>query len=310
MNTYKYPGPYNFYIDGCSYTRGHDDKTWNFAWPALLGMNGPDCINKSSIAKSNEHIFLDFLNHKDDLASNSKIFIFWSHAERYVPRYQDGRFHDSKNLSSGGFQIGPSPDPFTTQDAYLIKTLSYIYNVQEWCKRLGLDWYFITTDPYYKYQRLFNEESINKWSSRIETSRIFNWPAPAFTELPFENKKTHEYFLIEWALANFVTSWVRAFSQHYNKNLLADDLKHMNSDGHVIFAEQLKEWINDNNKNLFYLIEQLDYDSSRHFKDLNYVVHSPMLKKYSTGVHWIEQIVYGVLNQSKMLADYVYESDK
>jgi len=328
-----------YYVDGCSYTRGHEKDTPS--WPTKIykflptetGLVAPqNAIDNSQIAKSNEHIFFDFLQFKDKLDSDSTVIIFWSHCERYSC-YLDlsqeiDHIRDVKNLNSstiiegykhitGNFNL---KEGFLYQlyDMYIAKTLMYIYLVQEECERRNIKYFFITQDPFYKFKEVMKLPNFAPWSKLIKQDKIFNWPAPDYEDLNADKTKNFSRFITVWSLTGFVTSWCRAFSRQTGKILFAEDCKHMNRLGQDLFYEQLIRWMNDTSKNLNYIIEhELEYDAARNFKDLNYAAQNFLpfellepLKNDTKRFHWVERAAFDYLQNAKMLADYVYEKDK
>lgn len=325
----------NFYIDGCSYTAGHSSEI--IPWPTQFYKFELDNTNKarpqgaldlSQVAKSNEHIFFDFISNKDKLDSNTTVIIFWSHAERYMAYLDRTRPENElisiKNLNSSTIKDGYQyllgnftlKDSFLYQlyDMYLAKTLMFMYLVQEECKRRDIKYYFITVDPYYKYESVINYPAF-PWATQIDKTKVFNWCMPEFEPLNTEPDLSFDRFISEWSITGFVTSWCRAFSRESGHNVFARDLKHMNQEGHIIFGTQLKRWMDDININMARIVDkELSYDAARHFKDMNYAAANLYPKEYIDSLkdkkerlHWVERTTLSYLQNAKLLADFVYE---
>lgn len=310
---------YRLYIDGCSYTMGHEPGI--ISWTSKIINGARDTtLDRSFTAKSNEHMVLDFFNNAPMLSKDAKVIIFWSHCERYVPYYNRNALYpckmvDIKNLSGKevtipynlltGQQMPPN-FPYMLYDMHLIKTMFYMYQVQEYCKLNSINHYFITTDPYYKFKSIMTEQDIVNWASKLDSRRIFNWPCYEYTPLNVENKYEYGYFVLEWAVHGLVTSWCRAFGENTGSILLDKDKKHMNQTGLNLFGEQILNWINDLDKNLLYLIDnELSYDAGRHFKETQYAINN-----FQKTSHWVERTAYDYIAEAKLMADFVYEKDK
>lgn len=313
------------YTDGCSYTQGHKREIFSFVWPNLLADKLQLRLwNKAHVAKSNDNIFFDFCKYKERLNPGDKVFIMWSHVERFAVSFYPQlteKFMDCKNFAgneehwrrnvgtilSSNFQDHESPDrPLHVYyyEGWLAKTLIYMYEVQEWCKANGVDHYFITTDNYHQFNRVRDYEIVD-YIKKLDETKIFNWPTPQWEYPSNHNPIEFKSFLVEWTLTNFVTSYCSAYAQETGEHMLAGDMKHMNKKCMALYAEDLYNWVMDPTKNMQYIIDnKLSYNAARCFSDIKFRMQT--YPKGATREHWVESEMWRYIQQN---AEFIYETE-
>lgn len=297
------------YIDGCSYTHGHDEQTFGTNWSRLI-CPGLRRQNFSRVAKSNDSIFADFIASYNYLKEGDYYVIYWSHSERCINGavYDNNiELNDTKNLNPN---MPWGLNWFKDWLGYLIKTACYMKSVVDMCAVKGVKPRFITTEHYYWFKYVNDHSKYNFIDSLIPYT--FNWPAEdirTYHEIDFKaNKDTYSFkeFSLYWALTNTTLSLARSFSIEYNLNMISEDCKHLSLDGHKKLAIWLERFILDSEKDLHFLLTHLSPVAARAFKDplAGYKFYNQILNTK----HWVERFVSdSALEISKRSADFIYE---
>ena len=319
------------YIDGCSHTVGHrpipGEVTKNTIWLGSLMQRylAPDSFEESfyfpQTAKANDNMFFDFMSVVDQLVKGDKVFIYWSHAERFIRNLDITTFHDdwmhgqgicTKTVSPFRFgskesQFGPlykDLDYEQIVESWMYKTWMYMYSVQEICKQKELDWYFVTCDPFYKFDKI--RDNI-KTQCPIDYKHVWNWPADTMEMWPGYNVNEHNHFLVEWALTSTPILLGRAQGIMDGTNYISDDYKHITQKGHKMFSDLLIEWIEDPDRDLsWHINNRLTQKAALEYKSI-----MPHLKQFDltdyNATHWVEQEVEKIVKKLNSAITYVYE---
>ena len=306
-----------FYFDGCSYMRGHDDRTnltqWINTINPLVDKDGnlnkaldhtnSQCHAKkkpfydfSETAKSNYAIFEDFTKTKDILikANNVQVVIMWSHSER-KPKdknqdfiHPDGWTKDKVQEWFSGFK----------------RTVDYMYQVQEFCKEYNIQYNCITTEhpQLFEWAREYNDNKYSEQLDKIEDKFIFNWPGKRLENYTLDFK-TYEDVITLWGCTSFPLAYCKAFNEDIDK-----DMKHMGDSARLRFGAHIHDWVKDRSKDLSYCIdESVKPVNKRYVYDLK-----PWLESYIKGncTHWVEKELKQILltKEIRPNADFIYES--
>lgn len=201
----KPPGPFDTYVDGCSFTSGIFN-TLNKSWYKYL----PGRVHSSSWpGKDNFSIFNDvfYTISNFDL---KRIIVYWTYPERFsLPILQNGSVTTWPNKS---IQPGFSVDK--TFFDYVKYNLNFMYLIQEACIHKNINCIFLTTIPKYYYEHGDNGlyEKIN---------RVINWPGPVLNT---------DYHI--WC-----NSLQILFGSFFN--VLDNDGMHLNEEGHKLFYDKM-----------------------------------------------------------------------
>lgn len=308
-----------YYFDGCSYVYGHDRHSIQSPWPDVINpevkkdgnynqhymphdLNNACNIyrkkpyyNKSKVAKSNPEIFNDFMSTLPKLidANNVSVIIQWSHSER-----------TAQNKNQGFLNLG-STDKFEPDLWWdgIVNTVSYMYIVQELCKKHNFNYSFITTDhpSTFKLVEKYGNDKYIEQLEKIDEKYIFNWPLRNLENFDLDIN-TKEKALLLWGCTSLHVSWCKAFNEE-----LASDLKHMGDNARRRFGVQVRDWITDRDKDLSYWIDESNNCNKNYFYDLK-----AWLNNYLDGEtsHWVEKQLRELLLETEIKpnADYIYES--
>ena len=189
----------NYYFDGCSYTKGHDNEMLNYTWPELINpLSDPkrcyenkvandknfrkySYIDYSSVARSNDAMFLCFMSHLNEIIKNkTKVFIYLSHSERSIMGYDYSRSKHFRTLSSKFEYDKANPnDSISKWLSGTMKTISYIKSMTHIAEVNNIDLVIITQDHYKWFEFVCNTtESLKDCFDSIDRKYIFNWPTP------------------------------------------------------------------------------------------------------------------------------------
>ena len=330
-----------YHFDGCSYTHGHkaldgehciaDSATWkHIVNPVVIkdgnyNLNIPlperagryvfkyPLVDYSSIAKSNDMMFHDFMRSlsKFDSYKFGKVFIQWSHSER-TGYYGTKKLRQCYNKNVQHFEVvegelktyDPYDGPFWSKWMNgIVNTMYYMHAIQEICKAKNLEWSFLTVENYnlFKYAAE-NYNALDVFNS-INNDHIFNWPTKPLVNYPDFKDMDREKVLVVWGTTGLPLQWAKAME---GDNLIDDDKKHLNEDGHRRFGTQILDWTLNREKDISYWLDEPEVYNKSFFYDLK-----PWKEEYvGIGVHWLEQRVQDALinYEIKPNADYIYES--
>ncbi len=204
---------FHTYIDGCSFTSGMPG-TFGKAWPSFITESK---VNMADPGKDNFTIFNDTMYAINNYPVQ-RIIIYWTYPERFwLPINENNRI---TNWSNKNIQ------PCFTLDKvffdYVKMNLNFMYALQELCKVKNIEYFFITTAPYYVY-----EQGDNGLTDKID--KVVNWPGP------YLNNNYHIW----------VNSLQMLFGGYYN--CVDIDGMHLNSEGHKLFYDNyINPFINNN----------------------------------------------------------------
>lgn len=318
------------YIDGCSHMTGHDFSIGKERYMQALFQNvymdsvAGATITAAATAKCNEAMFFDFLSCFDILKEGDSVVIYWSHAERFTQRAlpidrceknEQGKFLNNiaafKNLNPG-----PYDTPVYTGTMYsntkienlswsfLYRTYMHMYAVQEMCKSKNINYYFLTVDPYYKFQTIPKEY---REQAPVDESKVFNWPLPEVFKWGNFDRTNYNHFLIEWTLTSLPILVGRALSKENKGQYIHKDYKHLTLAGHAILYEWIVDWINDPSRDLSWIINnKLTHEAAREFNTIEFHLKEFNLDGFEA-VHWVEQVIEELLEQLTPAITYVYE---
>lgn len=308
-----------YYFDGCSYVYGHDVNSVRTPW---LDVINPEVTkdgnynqtymphdrdnaanvyrkkpyyNMSLVAKSNPEIFNDFMSTLPKLieANNVSVIIQWSHSERTTQDKNQGFL----NLrSTDKFQ----PDLWWDG---VVRTVEYMYKVQELCKKHNLNYSFITTEhpSIFKHVEKYSNDKYTEQLEKIDEKFIFNWPLRNLENFNLDIN-TKERALLLWGCTSLHISWCKAFNEEP-----ASDFKHLGDNARRRFGVQVRDWITDRDKDLSYWIDESNNCNNNYFYNLK-----AWLDNYWDGnaSHWVEKQLQGLLLETEIKpnADYIYES--
>jgi len=315
------------YVDGCSHTVGHD-PAFNVGKDYLTSLFVKELeeervIEAGTTAKCNEAIFFDFLNCFDILQEGDSVLIYWSHAERITQHVQNvsranlhANLHHKKYLNGIIGYKNLDPTPYSNNKMYkytqledlawtfLYRTYMQMYAVQELCKSKGINYYFMTVDPYYKYQLIPKEY---RKQAPVDESKVFNWPMPEIALWHNFNRNKHSNFLVEWALTSTPILLGRALTKENKSQYIAQDYKHLKQKGHRILYQWITEWMDNSDRDLQWIINnKLTHEAAREFNTLEFHIKEFNLKGFNA-VHWVEQEVDLLVKQLTPAITYVYE---
>lgn len=295
------------YIDGCSYAGGCDPELTGGLAKALDEPKTP-----AFSAKSNIDILSDFVqNLPVILESKVPVLIYWTHSERDFQMWDEesARCENAKNLGSGneidwrdlpdGGRLGEvGKNTYNKFLAAHAKTITYMHAVQEICEAHGIDYRFMTVDPYVEFERLPQHKKIN-----IE--KVFNWPLPGIqSRLDLDNR---DLFNAWWSVRSLPLQFGRAFRSLNNKNYIHSDSKHLNDEGATLMATMVKEWWDNSEKDLQWYYDNVlngpakSYfvDEQAHWKDL--------LDSGDVSGHWVERNIMEHKDILLAPATFIYE---
>lgn len=322
----------NYYFDGCSYTKGHDDDSLDYAWPFQINpRSDPDngfknqmdnlhdyCkysyINNSCIARSNDAIFTSFIANLDKIIKNkTKVFLYFSHSERSFYKYQTSSEKEYRTFPTRLDYDKANPrNNVPTWVAGTIKTIAYIKSITSLAEAHNIDLAIITQDHYRWFEFVSKvDKSIEDCFNNIDQKYIFNWPAPElknfnlFKSYPDAIRENDHLEL--WGCTGFALQIAKGLSDF--NSWVSEDLKHFNEEGHKWLAKSLIKFLNDRTKNLSYYINQLDLGKQRIFYDKNAWIESYFYGKETS--HWIEaeliEHFQTLINDIKVNKNYIYE---
>ncbi len=321
-----------YYFDGCSYTKGHDQASSKVSWPKQINpksdpnygyVNALDddqnfrlypFIDNSCTARSNDAIFLSFMSHLDEIIANkTKVFLYFSHSERYFIRLNNSENKNIKPLNSRLIYNKANPDgrDITEWISGTMKTISYIKSITHIAEINDIDLVIVTQDHYRWLEFVSKtEQSLEECFNSINTKYIFNWPLPELKNFSlFNNYPNTDYkqILELWGCTGFALQMAKGFSD-FNE-WVSDDLKHFTEKGHAWLAKVLVEFLKDRSKNLSYYIDELDLGKQRIFYDKNAWVESYFYGKETS--HWIEKELISHFNSLikdiEKNKNYIYE---
>jgi hypothetical protein len=326
-----------YHFDGCSYTKGHDLRKettftdphlWKHVINPLVHKDGNFNITLplnqrygiqpskypfqdfSQIAKSNDMIFSDFIanvhNFKD--VKKGRVFIYWSHSERTGLRLRNDKFKGvdiyEKNQQQQVIEQNPSHS-FNFWFQQMCKTMDYMYAVQSICENLGIEYYFITQENYNLFKYVSEKYRYEETFNNINSNHIFNWPTQELVNYPsLDDDFTTKTYFLYWGTLGFALQFARAFG---GREWVSDDKKHMTYDAHLHLGTMLKDWIEDNEKDLSYWVDECTkINNKRFFYDLRPWKDDVL----GSSRHWVEERVTSSLIEFdiKPNAEYIYES--
>lgn len=321
----------DYYFDGCSYTKGHCQKSEADAWPKVINpiANPNDghvnqvsrdqiyrkysYIDTSCVARSNDAMYTGFITHLDEIIKNkTKVFIYFSHSERSISGYDYSKNKTYKSLSSR-FNYNKA-NPKDNLDAWIggtINTLSYIKSITHIAEANNIDVVIVTQDHYKWFEFVSNmDKFLKECFNSIDHKYIFNWPTPNLKNFSlFNSFPDHSYneFLELWGCSGFALQIAKGLS---NNNLwVSEDLKHFTIEAHKWLAEALIKFSKDKTKNLAYYINELDLGKQRIFYDRNAWIESYFYGKETS--HWIEDTLIEhfqtLINDIKTNKNFIYE---
>lgn len=304
-----------YYIDGCSYTFGHNDSTYYNTWAFKIcpGMLDRDFRVVARPAKSNEAIFVDFMQNVDTLTEEDTVIIYWSHSERLVSGLQTDEpeftIKDYKNSQQDGIWF--RENLYRDWLVYLISTAAKMKAVKDMCIAKNIKFYFLTVDHYYWFKKA---EELTMYSFIDElTPHVFNWPlsdVKMYHKFNYNirdagiNQNDIDIFSFYWALTAQPLTTAFALQKIDGKNYLDADYKHLNVAGNDILQSWLEQFIDDSTKDLSYQIEQMPPEAAKCFTD--------PLSGYSIykdpDIHWVEARAIKVMNRLAVKnAEFIYE---
>lgn len=323
----------NYYFDGCSYTKGHDNEIENYTWPKLINplsnkeegyMNKIESngihskypfIDYSCVARSNDAMYICFISHLNEIIKNkTKVFIYFSHSERTISSFDYSESKHFRTLSSKFNYNKHNPDPDNNLGQWIsgtMKTLSYIKSITLIAEANNIDLVIVTQDHYKWFEFVSNTtESLKDCFDSINRKYIFNWPAPDLINFSlfdsFPNLKYYEILEL-WGCTGFALQIAKGFSD--NNLWVSKDLKHFTKEGHEWLAKVLIDFSNDRTKNLSYYINELDLGKQRIFYDRNAWVESYFYGKDVS--HWIEEDLIDhfktLISDIEKNKNYIYE---
>lgn len=323
----------NYYFDGCSYTKGHDDKSSKLAWPKQINPSSDPNngytntvendssyrlyphIDYSCIARSNDAIFFSFMTHLDEIIENkTKVFLYFSHSERYFTQfdYSDAKEHRTLNSKFTYIKANPKDGDTSAWIAGAMKTVSYIKSITHIAEKNDIDLVIITQDHYRWFEFVCDTApSLQKTFDTINKKYIFNWPLPELKNFDFFDNYPNNlcyYKILElWGCTGFALQIAKGFSDF--NFWVSKDLKHFTEEGHEWLGKALLEFSKDRSKNLLYYIQDLDLGKQRIFYDKNAWVESYFYGKKPN--HWIEQDLIthfeNLISDIEKNKNYIYE---
>lgn len=271
-------------FDGCSLTAGFADPRNNFditlSWPSFMTSN-PSCVGYQG--KDNHGIYLDTLKEITTFQYFDMVIVYWTYTDRhsYYEPEGSGRVVRGvdKKISDEIYERGNK----SLQYMYTNMSLMYMYSLQSELVRKGINYYFITTMPeqHYRNASKFSNDNKNfiKVFEQIDRDRILNWQDD---DLPCFDYKTDN-----WAH----TLPVLFGTLH---NCLNYDGVHLTEDGNKLFAEWVRDSIN-NGKNI------PDWSIDKVFNwALNHTDVSDFHRYTRSGYH-------GAREYASKIKNYIYE---
>lgn len=328
-----------YHFDGCSYTKGHENESLAnlspgdcFLWKHVINpfvfkdgnFNNQIPLNQrygiqpskypfqdfSTTAKSNDMMFMDFIEnvHRFKNVKRGRVIIYWSHSERTGGRvsYSDFKGVDAYEKNQDVHKTDQFPElTFNFWMQQICKTMNYMYSVQNICENLGIEYYFITQENYNLFKYAANEFRCKETLESININRVFNWPTNELVNYPElkHDVSVNEFYLF-WGTLGFTLQFARAFG---GIEWVSKDQKHMSYDSHLRLGTMLKDWIEDNDKDLSYWLDESGkINNKRFFYDLR-AWKEEHLKE---SIHWVEEKVTNALIHYtiKPNAEYIYES--
>lgn len=308
------------YVGGCSYTAGTDSND-RILWPDMMGYT--DVINRAVTVNSNIGIVDRLLTDvkRGNVDKNTTVVIFWSHSERYPSMLRgEGILENSKGMSNQGMHISKFVDNITDINIYLAtvrQTLNLMLLAQSYLEGKCKDFFFITTDSYSSF---LNCDS--QILDMIDHKRVWNWPEQLtldeelvgqIFDYKFRTRREEQtnQFLSYWLVQSLPLTVCRYLMiGDPDTNYYHQDFKHMGSEAHIKFAEMIKMWIEDNEKDWSYI---LDMESSTSQKDVVRSVHNglkTLQEHFNSGEfsdkHWVEESL-SAFELAKKAAEFVYE---
>jgi len=323
-----------YYFDGCSYTAGHDKDSSIYRWPTIINpLSNPNngyrnALNGagdqfltypykdySTVARSNDAIFCSFVSNLKEIKKNkTKVFLYFSHCERYFQEYEINSFrttpfkfkYEKANPGDGG-------GIFLSWIGGTIKTLSFIKTIIEICEDNNIELVIVTQDNYRWFEYISTLDSdVKKLFDSINYKKyIFNWPTPELINYTALTKNPGEVESIEhlelWGTTGFALCFAKAFGP--GDDWVSVDNKHFERDGHIFLGNILKEFMDDNSKNLSFYLDNLNLKDKRFFYDRNIWIEQYFYKRKHN--HHIEASLkehFGsLLKDIKMNSDFIYE---
>jgi hypothetical protein len=194
---------FHTYVDGCSFTSGMPG-TYGKAWPSFINES---TINMATPGKDNFTIFNDAMYTINNYPIK-RIIIYWTYPERFwLPIKENNKISNWSNKN-----IQPC---FTVDNVffdYVKMNLNFMYTLQELCKNKKIEYFYLTTVPYYIY-----EQGDNGLTNKI--NNVANWPGP------YLNNNYHIW----------VNSLQILFGGYYN--CVDKDGMHLNLNGHKLFFD-------------------------------------------------------------------------
>lgn len=323
-----------FYFDGCSYTAGHDQDSLLYRWPTIINTySNPDngyrnsledtgdqflsypYIDYSSIARSNDAIFCSFISNFDKIKKNkTKVFLYFSHSERYFREYKINSYRTTP-FKFGYEKVNPgaSGGSFLSWIGGTIKTLTFIKSITQLCEDNNIELVIVTQDNYRWFEYLSTLDSdVKKLFDSINYKKyIFNWPSPELINYVALTKDPDTVEPIEhlelWGTTGFALCLSKAFGP--GDEWVSRDNKHFKREGHIFLGNALKEFMDDNSKNLSYYLDDLNVKDKRFFYDRNIWIEQYFYRRKHN--HHIEgslkQHFRSLLKDIKMNSDFIYE---
>lgn len=212
--TFRFDSPITgVYIDGCSFASGMPAVNNSYNWSRFI----PNSKNNSYPGKDNFNIFIQtmWVIHTQ---SPKTILVYWTYPERfglyqYAPNEDDPNRVITIPVNKDLCRYG---DTGVAYNEYVKCDLTYILTIQEECKRKNINFKFLTTAPYFYYER-----ADHGLLNLIDHSNCANWPGPALLE---------NYHI-------FCNSLQALFGCYYK--CMSHDLMHIDADGHMLFYEKV-----------------------------------------------------------------------